>query len=122
MTFASAPRPQSTTAKRNPLFSTMHLLNTYENQQDAEAAEKLLTGTKRLASDRDDNEVIYRLFGEPTWSNFFKLGMYDLQELKSLVEAKTKGEPFDPQRHQSILSGLNFPANTYHLTIPGRWL
>ena len=100
----------------------MHLLNTYEDQQDAEAAENLLTGTKRLASDRDDNEVIYRLFGEPTWSNFFKLDMYDLQELKTLVEAKKKGQPYDPERHRSILSGLNFPANTYALSIPEHWL
>ena len=100
----------------------MHLLNTYEDQQDAEAAEKLLTGTKRLASDRDDNEVIYRLFGEPTWSNFFKLDMYDLQELKKLVEAKKSGEPYDPERHRSILSGLNSPANTYDLSIPEHWL
>ena len=100
----------------------MHLLNTYEDQQDAEAAEKLLTGTKRLASDRDDNEVIYRLFGEPTWGNFFKLDMYDLQELKTRVEAKKKGEPYDPERHRSILSSLNFPANAYALTIPQHWL
>ncbi|MEP4079828.1 hypothetical protein [Haloferula sp.] len=100
----------------------MHLLNTYDDQEDAEAAEKLLTGAKRLASDRDDNEVIYRLFGEPTWSHFFKLGMYDLQELKTLVEARKKGEGYDPERHQSILSGLKFPANTYGLSIPEHWL
>ena len=69
----------------------MHLLNTYDDQQDAEAAENRLTGSKRLASDRDDNEVIYRLFGEPSWGNFFNLGMYDLQELKTIVETKNKG-------------------------------
>lgn len=80
----------------------MHLLNTSEDQQDAEAAENLLTGTKHLASDRDDNEVIYRLFGEPTWSNFFNLDMYDLKELKTLVEAKKKGQPYDPERQRSI--------------------
>ena len=100
----------------------MHLLKTFDDQHDAEAAEDLLVGSKRLASDRDDNEVIYRLFGEPTWSNFFKLGMYDLQELKMLVEAKKKGESYDPERHQAILSGLNFPAKTYSLTIPEHWL
>ena len=100
----------------------MHLLNTYEDQQDAEAAEKLITGATRLASDRDDNEVIYRLFGEPTWSNFFKLDMYDLPELKKLVASKKSGETYDPERHRSILSGLNFPANTYDLSIPEHWL
>lgn len=39
----------------------MQLLKTYEDQQEAEAAEKLLTSPKRLVSDRDDNEGIYRL-------------------------------------------------------------
>ena len=61
---------------------TMELLITYDDEAEAEAAAKVLIGEKRLASDRDDNEVIYRLFGEPTWTNFFKLGMYDLPILK----------------------------------------
>lgn len=100
----------------------MHLLNTYDDQDEAEAAENLLIGAKRLASDRDDNEVIYRLFGEPSWGNFFKLGMYDLQELKTIVETKKKGEAYDAERHRAILDGLNFPANTYGLSIPEHWL
>jgi hypothetical protein len=100
----------------------MDLLKTYEDQQDAEAAEKLLTGPKRLASDRDDNEVIYRLFGEPTWSNFYKLNMYDLPELKKLVEAKKAGEPYDTGRHQAILDALSFPVRVYQLSIPEHWL
>lgn len=66
----------SATPKGEWSFFTMQLLKTYEDQQEAEAAEKHLAGTKRLASDRDDNEIIYRLFGEPTWSNFYKLNMY----------------------------------------------
>lgn len=100
----------------------MHLLKTYEDQQEAEAAEKLITGPKRLASDRDDNGVIYRLFGEPTWGNFFKLNMYDLQELKELVEAKKTSQPYDTERHRFILKSLAFPKNTYNLTIPDHWL
>jgi hypothetical protein len=100
----------------------MELLITYEDQQEAEAAEQLLAGTKRLASDRDDNEVIYRLFGEPTWSNFFKLNMYNLPELKRLVEARKMDEPYDADRHQAILDGLSFPACTYQLSIPEHWL
>lgn len=100
----------------------MELLKTYDDQQDAEAAEKLLTGPKRLVSDRDDNEVIYRVFGEPTWSNFFKLDMFDLPELKKLVEARKAGEPYDPDRHQAILDCLSFPARTYQLSIPEHWL
>lgn len=86
----------------------MQLLKTYEDQQEAEAAEKLLAGTKRLASDRDDNEVIYRLFGEPTWSNLYKLNMYGLPELKKLVEAKKAGGPYDPGRHQAIFGWSQF--------------
>jgi hypothetical protein len=100
----------------------MELLKIFEGQQDAEAAVELLTGPKRLASDRDDNEVIYRLFGEPTWSNFFKLNMYDLPELKKLVEARKAGNSYDPERHQAILNGLSFPASTYQLSIPEHWL
>ena len=99
----------------------MELLNTYEDQQEAEAAEKLITGTKRLASDRDDNEVIYRLFGEPTWGNFYKLNVYDLPELKKLVEAKKAGKPYDAERHETILDMLRFPASTYQLSIPEHW-
>lgn len=100
----------------------MELLKTYEDQQEAEAAEKLIDGAKRMASDRDDNEVIYRLFGEATWSNFFKLGMYDLPELKKLVEAKKAGEPYDLERHRAILDVLRFPASSYQLSIPAHWL
>jgi len=55
----------------------MELLMTYDGE--AEAALELLAGEKRLVSDRDNNEVIYRLFGEPTWTNLFKLGLYDFR-------------------------------------------
>ena len=47
----------------------MKLLNTYEDREEAEAAERKITGEKRLASERDSTEVIYNLFGEPTWGN-----------------------------------------------------
>ena len=99
----------------------MHLLKTYDDQQEAEAAEKRITGTKRLASDRDDNEIIYRLFGEPTWSNFYQLGMFDLHELKQIIDAKKAGQPYDQDRHQAILQGLNFATSTYGLNLPEHW-
>ena len=54
----------------------MKLLNAYEDRDEAENAEKLITGEKRLASERDGTEVIYNLFGQPSWNNFFKLGMF----------------------------------------------
>ena len=99
----------------------MELLATYEDQDEAEAAEAIITGKKRLASDRDDNEVIYRLFGEPTWTNFFKLGMYNLPALKQLVDQKKAGQPYDADQHQQILASLNFLETTYGLSIPEHW-
>lgn len=99
----------------------MKLLITYDDQAEAEAAEKLITGEKRLASDRDDNEIVYRLFGEPTWSNFYKLGMYDLPLLKQLVELKKAGQDYDKDRHQWILTSLQFVESSYDLKIPEHW-
>jgi len=99
----------------------MELLNTYEDKDEAEAAEKVITGKKRLASDRDDNEIIYRLFGEPTWGNFYQLEMYELRELKELVDLKKAGQPYDEAKHQSILNGLQFLESSYSLKIPGHW-
>ena len=99
----------------------MELLNTYEDKDEAEAAEKRITGKKRLASDRDDNEIIYRLFGEPTWGNFFLLGMYELPELKELVDLKKAGQPYDEAKHQGILHGLQFLESSYSLKIPEHW-
>ena len=99
----------------------MELLITYDDQDEADAAAELLTGKKRLASDRDDNEVIYRLFGEPTWTNFFKLGMYDLPLLKEIVDLKKAGQSYDNVRHQSILTSLQFVESSYGLKIPEHW-
>ena len=99
----------------------MELLITYDDQDEADAATELLTGKKRLASDRDDNEVIYRLFGEPTWTNFFKLGMYDLPLLKELVDARKAGRPYDADRFQAILTSLQFVESSYGLKIPEHW-
>ncbi|MEC5128119.1 hypothetical protein VSU19_15235 [Verrucomicrobiales bacterium BCK34] len=99
----------------------MELLITYDDEAEAEAALKALSGEKRLVSDRDDNEIIYRLFGEPTWTNFFKLGMYDLVVLKELVDLKKAGEPYDVERHQSILKTLQFVESTYGLKVPEHW-
>lgn len=56
----------------------MELLAVYEDQEEAEAAKEKISGTHRLASDRDDNQVVYRLFGTPSWANFYALRMYEL--------------------------------------------
>ncbi|MCI2282366.1 hypothetical protein L3081_01845 [Colwellia sp. MSW7] len=42
----------------------MVLLNTYEDRDEAEKAEILISGDKRLASERDGTELIYNLFGQ----------------------------------------------------------
>jgi hypothetical protein len=99
----------------------MELLITYDDEAEAEAAAKVIEGKKRLASDRDDNEIIYRLFGEPTWTNFFKLGMYDLPLLKELVDHKKVGESYDADRHQAILGSLQFVETSYGLKVPDHW-
>jgi hypothetical protein len=100
----------------------MQLLITYDDQAEAEAAEKKLTGKKRLASDRDDNEVIYNLFGDPTWANFYQLDMYSLTELKTILDQRKAGEAYDQARHQQILDSLGFVQSTYGLKIPEHWL
>ena len=51
----------------------MKLLATYEDKDEAEIALTKISGEKRLASERDSTVVIYNLFGEPTWGNFYKL-------------------------------------------------
>lgn len=99
----------------------MQLLASFDNQEDGEAAEAKVAGKKRLASERDSNVVVWNLFGDPTWSNFFKLGMYDLPELKQLIDAKKAGGTYDPGRHQQIIDSLGFVCSTYGLQIPPHW-
>lgn len=68
----------------------MKLLNTYDDRDEAETAAEKLRGEKRLASERDATVVIYNLFGTPNWGNFHRLNMYNLSELKSLLDRHTK--------------------------------
>ena len=72
----------------------MKLFNTYENRDEAEAAAQKIVGEKRLASERDATETIYNLFGQPTWGNFYKLGMFNLPLLKEIVEKRKSGLAF----------------------------
>lgn len=99
----------------------MQLLITYDDRSEAETAVQKLKGAKRLASDRDDNEVIYNLFGEPTWANFYTLGMYSLPELKEILAKRTAGQSYDKERHESIVTALGFVVTNYGLSIPSRW-
>ncbi|UPR55775.1 hypothetical protein ITG10_11445 [Vibrio sp. ED004] len=99
----------------------MKLLNTYEDKYSAEEALKKLDGQSRLASERDSTEVIYNLFGQATWGNFYRLGMFNLSELQQLVSLKQNGQGYDKQRHSEIMSMLTYAASTFDLTIPEHW-
>tara|TARA_R110001583_G_scaffold151136_2_gene303078 strand:+ start:2511 stop:2813 length:303 start_codon:yes stop_codon:yes gene_type:complete len=100
----------------------MKLLNTYEDREEAEAAVLKILEPKRLASERDSTQVIYNLFGEATWGNFYKLDMFHLPQLKEIVGKKQAGEPYDQKRHQEILAMLQYAAKSFELVIPEHWL
>ena len=99
----------------------MKLLNTYESRDEAEKAETLITGEKRLASERDGTETIYNLFGVASWGNFYKLGMFNLVELQHIVELKNSNQPYDNKRHKEIISMLRYAAKSFDLSIPEHW-
>ncbi|ANG62606.1 hypothetical protein A8C75_09000 [Marinobacterium aestuarii] len=100
----------------------MKLLNTYDDEDEAEAATSKLVGEKRLASERDATVVIYNLFGIPSWGNFHRLGMYNLGELKDLLGRRTSWQPADLARHAEILSTLQIVAKNYSIEVPSHWL
>lgn len=99
----------------------MRLLNTYEDREEAEKAVSLIVGEKRLASERDGTETIYNLFGVASWGNFYKLGMFNLDELQQLVQLKNNDESFDQERHKEVISMLKYAAKTFDLNIPKHW-
>tara|TARA_B100000745_G_scaffold299911_2_gene252037 strand:- start:2929 stop:3231 length:303 start_codon:yes stop_codon:yes gene_type:complete len=98
------------------------LLNTYDDRETAEAAAHKITGEKRLASERDATETIYNLFGQPSWANFYKLGMFNLPQLKEIVDQRQAGLTFDQAKHQEIISMLKYAAKQFELEIPAHWL
>nr|WP_320135555.1 hypothetical protein [uncultured Amphritea sp.] len=100
----------------------MKLLNTYEDRDEAEAAEQLITGRKRLASERDSNQVIYNLFGQASWSNFYKLGMFNLALLEQTLKERDTKSSYDAQKHREIISMLEYVAKQFELEIPKHWL
>ncbi|MCK5818561.1 MAG: hypothetical protein KAH18_04765 [Psychromonas sp.] len=101
----------------------MKLLNTYEDKDDAEIALSLISGEKRLASERDSTEVIYNLFGQPSWNNFYKLKMFNLPLLQKMVEQRKAGHQlYDEAKHSEIVKMLKYAANSFELIIPEHWL
>ena len=100
----------------------MKLLNTYDDKDEAEVALGRITGEKRLASERDSTVVIYNLFGQPSWGNFYRLGMFNLPELQVMLEQRNVGAPIDERRHREILTMLRYAAQSFELKIPDHWL
>jgi len=100
----------------------MKLLNTYEDKDEAEVALSKIAGEKRLASERDSTVIIYNLFGNPTWGNFYKLGMFSLPELQQMLELRKAGQPIDLAKHNEIITTLRHVARTFDLSIPEHWL
>lgn len=100
----------------------MKLLKTYDDRDEAEAAAEKITGDKRLASERDSTVVIYNLFGMPSWGNFHRLGMYNLIELKTLLDRRANWQPADQLRHREILATLRIVAKNFQVEIPSHWL
>ena len=100
----------------------MKLLNTYEDRYDAEDASQKLIGEKRIASERDATVVIYNLFGIPNWGNFHRLGMYNLAELKLLLESRADWQLADQARHVEIITTLKTVSKNYGIEVPGHWL
>ncbi|MND36805.1 hypothetical protein D3C76_1245600 [compost metagenome] len=99
----------------------MKMLNTYDDRDEAEAAAGMLSGDKRLASERDSTVVIYNLFGIPTWGNFHRLGMYNLSELKSLLDKRNSWLSDEKARHGEILATLRIVAKNFSIEIPVHW-
>ncbi len=95
----------------------MKLLNTYDDRDEAEAAAEKITGEKR-----DSTVVIYNLFGMPSWGNFHRLGMYNLVELKALLDRRATWQPADQLRHAEILATLRIVAKNFQADIPSHWL
>ena len=100
----------------------MKILNIYDEKDDAEEALFKITGDKKVVSDREDNKVIYKLFGDATWSNFYQLDMFNLIELKKLLDLRKTNKNYDQDRHQEIIIMLKYSANSFDIEIPSHWL
>ena len=102
-------------------FKIMKLLNSYEDRDEAEAAERLISGQKRLASERDGTETVYNLFGTPSWTNFYNLNMFNLVKLKDILGKRKIGEEYDETMYREIKVTLNYVSKTFELKIPEHW-
>lgn len=99
----------------------MQHLHTFEAKEEAEEALLKLAGPKRLASDRDGTEVIYKLLGELTWKNLYAIGLYNLPELEIILSQRNTAETYDKSRHREIIVALENASRVLGLTIPAHW-
>lgn len=99
----------------------MQLLHTYDDREEAEEAAQKILGNKRLASERDSTKIIYNLFGEASWGNFYRLNLFNLRELQQILNQKQACQNYDSNRHKVILEMLGRTAKTFNLVIPDHW-
>ena len=99
----------------------MQHLHTFETKEEAEETLLKLVGPKRLVSDRDGTEVIYKLFGELTWRNLYAVGLHNLPELKSILSQRDSGGAYNESRHREIMAALENISRVHGLTIPTHW-
>ena len=100
----------------------MKIINIYDSKDEAEAAKVKLKCDSKIVSDREDNQVIYKLFAVPSWNVFYQLGMFNLPELQKLIEARKSGDGDHEARHKEILSMLDYSAKSFDLEVPRHWL
>jgi hypothetical protein len=96
-------------------------LHTLETKDEAEEKLLKLLGPKRLVSDRDGTEVVYKLFGELTWRNLYALSLHNLPELKIILSQRDSGYAYDKNRHGEIIAALENISRVLGLTIPTHW-
>ena len=54
--------------------------------------------------------------------NFHRLGMYNLRELKSLLDRRATWQPVDQARHAEFIATLKTVSKIYGIEVPGHWL
>ena len=56
----------------------------------------------------------------PTWAKFYQPAIYELPQLKQLVDLKKAGQPYDEAQHQSIMQSSQLLEPSCSLKIPER--
>lgn len=48
--------------------------------------------------------------------------MFNLVELKVIVQKKQNGQPYDEKKHCEIITMLQYAAKSFELEVPKHWL